>query len=236
MKTRIHKLGIAAAVASIVALSDVALTQPIDAASPAEALPGARTMPDHPMLGHGSSGMGSESMKEMMEAHGQNMMEMHARHAAQMGDAALAMPGQDAFGAIHEIVRKLEADPNTDWSKVDLDALRQHLIDMNEVALRADAEAKPIDGGLAIAVTGSGRTLAAIQRMVPAHAREINGFNGWIAKATALPNGVLLTVISNDPKAVPRIRGLGFIGILVSGSHHQAHHLAMAKGELSHAH
>jgi len=40
-----------------------------------------------------------------------------------------------------------------------------------------------------------------------------------------------------DPwKAVPRIRGLGFIGILVSGSHHQAHHLAMAKGELSHAH
>jgi hypothetical protein len=216
MKTRIHKLGIAAAVASMVALSDVALTQP--------------------MPGHDSSEMGSESMKEMMQAHGQNMMEMHARHAAQMGDAALAMPGQDAFGAVQEIVRKLEADPNTDWSKVDLDALRQHLIDMNEVALRADAEAKPIEGGLAIAVTGSGRTLAAIQRMVPAHAQEINGLNGWIAKATTLPNGVLLTVISNDPKAVPRIRGLGFIGILVSGSHHQAHHLAMAKGEFSHAH
>jgi cation transport ATPase len=31
---------------------------------------------------------------------------------------------------------------------------------------------------LEITVTGSDRTLAAIQRMVPAHAREINGLNG----------------------------------------------------------
>ena len=43
------------------------------------------------------------------------------------------MVGQDAFGAIREIVRILDADPKTDWSKVDLEALRQHLIDMNEV-------------------------------------------------------------------------------------------------------
>ena len=46
-------------------------------------------------------------------------------------------PGQDAFGAIQEIVRILEADPATDWSKVDLEALREHLIDMNEVTLHA---------------------------------------------------------------------------------------------------
>ena len=31
------------------------------------------------------------------------------------------LPGQDAFGAIQEIVGKLDADPNTDWSKVDLE-------------------------------------------------------------------------------------------------------------------
>ncbi len=233
--TRTLKLGIAAAVASIFALSGAALTQPIGAASPAEAPAGARTMPDHAMPGRGSPGAGSESMKGMMQP-GQNMMEMHARHAAQMGGATLSMPGQEAFGAIQEIVRKLEADPGTNRSKVDLEGLRQHLVDMNEVTLKADAEARPIDGGLAIAVTGSDRTLAAIQRMVPAHAQEINGLNGWIAKATALPNGVLLTVVSNDPQSVSRIRGLGFIGILVSGSHHQMHHLAMAKGEFSHAH
>ena len=68
------------------------------------------------------------------------------------------MPGQDAFGAIQQIVRMLEADPNTDWSKVNLEALRQHLIDMNEVTLKAEAVAKPVDGGIEVTVTGAGRT------------------------------------------------------------------------------
>ena len=51
-------------------------------------------------------------------------------------------PGQDAFGAIQEVVRMLDADPKTDWSKVDLEALRQHLIDMNEVTLQRRRRAK----------------------------------------------------------------------------------------------
>src|SRR6266571_8018236 len=128
----------------------------------------------------------------------------------------------------------LEADTKTDWSKVDLEALRQHLIDMNDVTLHADVVAKPVDGGLEMAVTGSGRTLAAIQRMVPAHATEINGRNGWTATTAMLDKGVLLRVTASNPKEVSHIRGLGFIGILASGSHHQAHHLAMAKGEFAH--
>lgn len=64
----------------------------------------------------------------------------------------------------------------------------------------------------------------------------INGLNGWNAKAETLPNGARLTVTAADPKEVAHIRGLGFIGILVSGSHHLPHHLAIAKGELVHAH
>jgi membrane-bound lytic murein transglycosylase B len=167
--------------------------------------------------------------------------DMEAMHAQMMTERAgkagqPTMPGQDAFGAIQEIVRILEADPNTDWSKVNLEALRQHLIDMNEVTLKADAASKQIDGGLEIAVTGAAATLAAIQRMVPAHAQEINGLHGWSVKAAALPNGELLTVTAADPKEVQHIRGLGFIGILVSGMHHQPHHLMMAKGEFVHAH
>ena len=35
---------------------------------------------------------------------------------------------------------------------------------------------------------------------------------------------------------IQHIRGLGFIGLLVSGSHHQPHHLAIAKGEFDHEH
>jgi hypothetical protein len=91
-------------------------------------------------------------------------------------------------------------------------------------------------GGVQIAVTGNGPTLGAIQRMVPAHAQEINGLHGWSVKAASLPNGELLTVTASDPKEVQHFRGLGFIGILVSGMHHQPHHLMMAKGEFVHAH
>jgi hypothetical protein len=143
-------------------------------------------------------------------------------------------PGQDAFGTIQEIVQILDADPKTDWSKVNLEALRQHLVDMNEVTLKAEANPKEIDGGLEIAVTGSGRTLTAIQHMVPAWAQTMNGHLGWSTKAVELPNGELLTVTATSAREVQHIRGLGFIGLLVSGSHHQPHHLMMAKGEFSH--
>jgi hypothetical protein len=169
-------------------------------------------------------------------APGQHPMPMGAHPGMHAGTASPTMPGQDAFGAIQEIVHLLEADPKTDWSKVDLDALRQHLIDMNEVTLKADAAATPIDGGLAVAVTGSGRTLAAIKRMIPAHAATIDGRNGWSTRTEALPDGIRLTVTATDPKEVQHIRGLGFIGLLTSGAHHQPHHLAMAKGEFAHEH
>jgi hypothetical protein len=160
-----------------------------------------------------------------------------AQHAGHVHGAAVpAAAGQDAFGAIQEVVRMLEADPKTDWSKVDLEALRQHLIDMNEVTLNADAAARPVDGGIEVAVTGRARTLAAIQRMLPAHAKEIDGHNGWRAKAEPIADGVRLTVTSGDAKEVARLRGLGFIGLMVTGAHHQPHHLAIAKGETPHAH
>jgi TusA-related sulfurtransferase len=146
------------------------------------------------------------------------------------------MPGQDAFGTVQEIVQILEIDPKTDWSKVNLEALRQHLIDMNEITLKAEAAPKEIDGGLEITVTGNDRTLVAIQQMIPAWVQTMNGHQGWSTKAAPLPNGEVLTVTATNPKEVQHIRGLGFIGLLVSGSHHQPHHLAMAKGEMAHLH
>jgi hypothetical protein len=140
-------------------------------------------------------------------------------------------PGQGAFGAVQEVVRILKADPSTDWSKVNLDVLRQHLIDMEEVTLRADAAVQHIDGGIQVAVTGQARTLEAIRHMVPADARHLNGQNGWIVRTTDLPNGVTLIATSTDPKQTVIIRGLGFIGVLASGNYHQEHHLMIARGD-----
>jgi hypothetical protein len=143
-------------------------------------------------------------------------------------------PGQAAFGAIAEIVQLLDADPRTDWSRVDLERLRQHLIDMNEVVLRAEVTASAVPGGLAMDVTGAGRTERAIRAMVVPHAGELDRTPGLAAKAESIPGGARLTVTARDAgdaRAVARVRGLGFIGLLTLGAHHQPHHLAMARGE-----
>jgi hypothetical protein len=140
------------------------------------------------------------------------------------------MPGQDAFGTIQEVVQLLQADHSTDWSKVNISALRQHLIDMNEVTLHAAAAERMLDNGIEIVVTGEGRTLEAIKRMVPAHISELREI-GWIAKSEDLANGVKLTVTASEAQPLTKLKALGFMGIMVQGGHHQPHHLMMAKGE-----
>jgi hypothetical protein len=49
-------------------------------------------------------------------------------------------------------------------------------------------------------------------------------------RAEATSDGVVLTVTATSPGDVQKIRALGFMGIMVQGTH-QPHHLAMAKGE-----
>jgi hypothetical protein len=154
--------------------------------------------------------------------------------AGMMAASRPAQSGQEAFGAVAEVVRMLDADPKTDWSKVDLERLRQHLIDMNEVVLRAETRPAPVPGGLAMEITGAGRTEAAIRAMVVPHAAELDRLPAYTAKAEPIPGGVRLTVTAKnaaDARAVARLRALGFIGLLTEGGHHGPHHLAMAKGE-----
>ncbi len=114
-----------------------------------------------------------------MQMH-QQMMQGQGMHGAQQGGhqgghhgampghragVQPTSPGQDAFGAIQEVVQILEADPSTDWSKVNISALREHLIDMNEVTLRAQVAEKTTGAGIEFTVTGEGRTRDAIKRM-----------------------------------------------------------------------
>jgi hypothetical protein len=178
------------------------------------------------------SGQGHQH--ESMPSHGADMHAEHMRMMRGMASAGPPMPGQDAFGAIAEIVRMLEADPATDWAKVDIERLRQHLIDMNEVMLHSVVKQTPVGGGLAMEITGSGRTERAIRAMVVPHAVELNAMPQWSASTEVIPGGVRLTVVSKQPddtKLIARIRALGFAGLITEGAHHQPHHLAIARGE-----
>lgn len=162
----------------------------------------------------------------------------HTAHAKALAECAARelpkMPGQAAYAAIAEIVRILQADSSTDWTKVNIEALRQHLIDMDDVTMHADAKQRSVPGGIEVDVTGTGRTVGAIRRMLASHARMLASEAGYDASASELPGGVRLIVKSRRPSdtaAVARIRGLGFAGLLTEGDHHAAHHIALARGE-----
>lgn len=143
--------------------------------------------------------------------------------------SAPTQPGQAAFAAIQEIVEVLESDPSTDWAKVNVEALRQHLIDMDNVTLRASVQAEPAEDGMVFIIIGDGPVRDSIRRMTAAHAAAMNGAGGWRFAATPTDAGARLTV-HVPPADRPKLAGLGFIGVLTRGMHHQEHHLMLARG------
>ena len=101
---------------------------------------------------------------------------------------------------------------------------------MDNVTLRANAKSEPVDGGMRFTVSGDGPVKESIQRMVMAHAATMNGVGGWKFTASETDTGAILTVLTPAKDAV-KLRGLGFIGVLTRGMHHQMHHLMLARGE-----
>ena len=148
--------------------------------------------------------------------------------------------GQEAFAAMAEMRVMLESNPGTDWKRVDLGALREHLVDMNRVLLDAEVQQLDIEGGFEAQVTGRDRTLRAIQNMVPAHAYFMNQQAGLSVSVRSLPDGdskdggIVIRVTTDSPEVVDRIRGLGFFGFMVAGDHHRPHHLLIATGSSHH--
>jgi hypothetical protein len=158
----------------------------------------------------------------------------HGMHTTFSGSDLPAEGGQSAFAAIAEIVALLEADPDTDWAKVDIAGLRQHLVDMNSLTLEAKAHSTVENGSISFRVEGKGAVLRAIQSMVPAHAAELDNIGPWTVDAVTTPTGANLTVKTDTAKDLEKAKALGFFGLMATGSHHQPHHLAMAKGLMNH--
>ena len=168
--------------------------------------------------------------------HGEGMDHATQTQAQQLQNTILTEPGQGAFAALSEVVRVLEADPDTDWGQVDLAGLRAHLVDMDRLVSDTIVEETELLDGLSAMATGDADTLATIRRMVPAHAAQLAQDDRWNVEAVDAENGVELRVTSGDPSVVARIRGLGFFGLMASQDHHREHHMMMARGEDAHAH
>ena len=157
----------------------------------------------------------------------------HATHAG--GSPAGAIPpGQAAYATMAAIVAMLEADSTTDWSKVNIEALRQHLITMNEVTLEARARQTSITGGASMDVTGDGHIAESIRTMLRNHSAMLAMEGPYRSSVDDIPGGVRWVVTASNPgdaRTVAKIRGLGFAGLLTLGDHHTPHHIALARGE-----
>ncbi|MBY6154682.1 hypothetical protein KUV47_15780 [Vannielia litorea] len=145
--------------------------------------------------------------------------------------SAPSLPGDDVFGAIAEIVALLAADPDTDWNRVKLNDLREHLLDMETAARGPLPEQRFIATGIEIDVP---RSLASVGRLVSAHAPVLENETGWSSRVIEDSDGLIWRVEAEAAGDVPRVHALGFLGLLATGAHHQAHHLAMAKGDAHH--
>lgn len=156
------------------------------------------------------------------------LAQAHTHKAPTVAEAT--QPGQSAFAAIAEIVALLRADPNTDWSRVDIPALRAHLVDMDLVTTRATVETTPEEDGATFRITGDGPIRDAIQAMALAHPPFAEAETGWTIAARATADGVVWQVAGDRET----ILALGFHGLLTLGAHHPEHHLALARGDTPH--
>lgn len=155
-----------------------------------------------------------------------------AQHAHSTGN--IVETGQSQFAAIAEIVTLLRADENTDWASVNISALRDHLVDMDNVTSRSSVETSTDALTVTFTVTGEPMVAQSIQRMVTAHASMLQAGVGWTASTQSNRDGAKLVLEANSTDEFQEILGLGFYGVMTVGAHHQQHHLMIAKGRSPH--
>lgn len=143
-------------------------------------------------------------------------------------------PGDSSFAAIAEIVQLLSQNSDTDWERVDIDALRLHLVDMTQLVLGATVDAEVVPNGLRMTVSLSGRPGEAASRMVPAHSPVLAGETGWLSDIVSNSETIIWTVTGPEARDAAQIRGLGFFGLMATGDHHREHHIAIAQGRSMH--
>jgi hypothetical protein len=155
-----------------------------------------------------------------------------AQHAHQSNSPSET--GQSQFAAIAEIVTLLRDEPETDWALVDIEALRGHLVDMDNVTTKASVERTVDDLSVTFLITGDKVVAASIQRMVLAHSPMLQRSSDWSVIAEDQSDGATMTVQVGSAEELNQVTGLGFFGLMTVGAHHQQHHFMIATGRSPH--
>jgi len=149
----------------------------------------------------------------------------------------LTETGNAIFATLQEVVNQMLLDDDTEWEKVDLESLRQHLIDMENFTVNVQVISKTnIEQGVQIIIEPSTiQAAGSLDRALSAHPAMLEQETGWRMISEKSGNNYRLEITSTNPEDVIKIRALGYIGIMTMGSHHQPHHWAMASGNNPHS-
>ena len=157
-------------------------------------------------------------------------------HHDAMEQGELTEAGNSIFATVQEVIRRLQQDPDTDWSKVDLEGLRQHLLDMKDIAENVEVvDQRRMPNGVTLVVAPlTTRADEALERVLSAHPEQLRRETGWEMIVGRQGDQFRITTTSEDPDDTAIINGLGYIGLMAYGNHHQAHHWAMGSGKNPH--
>ncbi len=191
---------------------------------------------DHSKMDHGKHmmQMGGDSKKAVIPTAATAKFPAAAKQ--KMAATPLKEAGNAIFGTIQETIKMLDADPKTDWEKVDLEGLRQHLIDMENFTSGVDVlEQKNIDKGVEVVIRAKSKDAHdSLSRALKAHPSMMESETGWTMGVKQDKERFTLTIETQKPAEVARLRGLGYIGVMALGDHHQVHHWLMASGSNPH--
>jgi hypothetical protein len=180
------------------------------------------------------SAVQAESSHSSMN-HG-NMSHESMNHGDLSSKTTLKEAGTDPFAVIQEVISALESNPNTNWEKVNLEALRLHLVEMQDITINVNVAEKNVESGFeAIIMPISRRALRAVGNVLQNHKSMLESETGWHMEVIKTEDVFNITVTTTDVNEINKIRGLGYIGVMAYGNHHQPHHWALASGENPHA-
>ncbi|MBL4761608.1 MAG: hypothetical protein JKY93_02795 [Gammaproteobacteria bacterium] len=162
-------------------------------------------------------------------------------HASMMSHSQVAAPailtesGTDPFATLQEVITALEAGPDTDWEKVNIEALRLHLVEMQDMTINVQVKQQRIDNGFQAVVTPTtNRAVKSLTNVLSGHPAQMKAETGWDMQVQNKRGIFTLTATTKKTQDVAKIRGLGYIGVMAYGNHHQPHHWAMASGDNPH--
>lgn len=171
-------------------------------------------------------------------AAGEHSMTHHQQMTEQSQVLPLTEAGNDIFGTIQEVITNLNANTDTDWDKVNIEALKQHLLDMRDMTINVEViSQKRLKNGSEILIKPSNkRSIQAMKKVLSAHPEQLKKETNWQMRVQKQGDKYLLTTTTNKPIEVSKIVGLGYIGLMAYGNHHQPHHWSMATGNNPHSH